>query len=164
MGYSNYLTLITYILSLINVIIIMFVILGSSIGITLALLQRLTQRSTDLYQYKVTSFYLSYLYSSTYILGFIFFLYGLRVYNVSHSIDLKELYQDCCFIYNLFKDISLLFRIYIALLCLILLWIFLLMIIGLHKFFIHLSLFFTCILQVVLLFYLKEDCIGFIID
>jgi hypothetical protein len=136
MDYYNDLPIIFKSLALINVVIIMFVILLSSIGITLALLQKVTQGSTDLYQYKVKNFYLSYLYASTYILGFIFFLYGLRFYNVHHSIDLKELYQDSYLIYNLFKDISIVVRIYIVLLCLIVLCIFMVLI-SIHKFFIH---------------------------
>jgi hypothetical protein len=135
MDYFNHLTLFTN-LALINVVIILVVILLSSIGIILALLQKVTKRSTDLFQYKVTNFYISYLYAGTYILGFILFLYGLRIYNVNRVIDLKEIYKDCCIIYNLFSEISFLLRIYISLLCIFLILIILLLFVNMHKYFI----------------------------
>jgi hypothetical protein len=72
-----------------------------------------------------------------YIVSFIIFLYGLRIYNVNHIIDLRMIYQDCYHIYNLFKDISLILRIYLILLCFFGLCICLLLLLDINKFFIN---------------------------
>ncbi len=59
--------------------------------ISYILLKKLTQKSKDIFQYKVISFIKSWSISLAYVGFFIIVLYGLRIYNIPRSIDLKEI-------------------------------------------------------------------------
>jgi hypothetical protein len=117
----------------------------SYFSIITIILQRVTTRSSDLFQYKLKSKSLSIVFATIYVLLFICLLYGLRIYNIHRTLDLKEVYQS-------FKDISSLFTVMdlylLFLLLLFILSLLLLLLTIIHNFFIHhifmLYLYYTC--------------------
>jgi hypothetical protein len=61
----------------------------------------LKEKSTDLYQYKITSFSFTFICIVSYIILFVLIVYGLRIMYLSKTLDLKALYNT---IYPLIFD------------------------------------------------------------
>jgi len=84
----------------------------------------LKEKSTDLYQYKITSFSFTFICIVSYIILFVLIVYGLRIMYLSKTLDLKALYNT---IYPLIFDfikydfISKIYNIILILLILLLL-------------------------------------------
>lgn len=100
--------------------------------IILILLQKVTVRSTDLFQYKLINKYLSIIFASSYIIVFIIILYSLRIYNMHHKLDLKEVFKNIKYLYYMFTPVDLFI---LALFLLLSLSLGLVFVLILHRFF-----------------------------
>jgi hypothetical protein len=107
----------------------------SYFSLILVILQKVVARSSDLYQYKLTNKYLSIFFVCVYITVFLIFLYGLRIYNIHRTVDLKEVYQSCLLILDIIKLTPIFLRFNLVLMCIWIFLIVLLLLLGLHKFF-----------------------------
>jgi len=114
MDYSNiFINIISVFISLVTWL--------SFFSLITVMLQKVTTRSNDLFQYKLRNKYLSLFFAGSYIIVFILFLYGLRVYNLHRTVDLKEVYQSFKDIYCILTvmDLYLLFLFVLLLLSLL---------------------------------------------
>jgi hypothetical protein len=118
-------------------IIVSVVTWFSYFSLIMVILQRVTVKSIDLYQYKLRSKSLSLFFAGSYILVFILFLYGLRFYNIHRTVDLKEVYQSCLLILNNIMLMSFFLRFNLVLLCVFTFLLLLVFLLSFHKFFTH---------------------------
>ena len=58
-----------------------------------AMLQNLTQKSLNLFQYKIQNFWFTWTCNFIYLLFFIIFFYLLRLFTLGRTFDLKEFYH-----------------------------------------------------------------------
>jgi hypothetical protein len=129
-------------------IVVSLITFLSYFSLITVILQRVTTRTSDLFQYKLRNKYLSLFFASIYILIFIVLLYGLRIYNIHRTIDLKEVYQSCLLILDILMLMPFVLVFDLVLLCILTLLLLLLFLLSFHNFFTHhifmLYLYYTC--------------------
>jgi len=89
------------------IIIILSILIFTLISINYYLLDILSQRSLNINQYKIRNIYYSYFLAISYVLGYIFGLYILRLYNISRMLNLIEIYNSVKETFMLLNKLSI---------------------------------------------------------